>query len=180
MVATHRNLAKMVTEGTFREDLFYRINVFPIALPPLRERLEDVPLLVNHFIDHFRKELGKPLPGISKKALDILMKHTWLRNVRELKNCLERAAIVAKNEFIQPEYLIIGEVLTSGAWVAEKESQPTGINRVNFNFSFLEEEISLDNIIEEAKLKVLKHCSYNKTREAKLLKRDRNTFYSRQ
>ena len=179
IVTTHRNLAEMVSRGTFREDLFHRINVFPIMLPPLRKRMEDIPLLADYFLDHFRKELGKPLPGISKRALDVLMKHSWPGNIRELKNCIEHAVILANNELIQPEFLSIGVSQTVDAPLQERKEEmlPTGSNTVNFNFNLLEEETSLDNIIEKAKAIILEHCGNNKSKAAKLLKRDRNTFY---
>ncbi|MFQ5688444.1 MAG: sigma 54-interacting transcriptional regulator, partial [Candidatus Scalindua sp.] len=177
IVATHRSLAKTVSQGTFREDLFHRINVFPVTLPPLRERIEDIPLLANHFLDYFRKELGKPLPGITKKALDALMKYSWPGNIRELKNCIERAAILANNELIKPEQLSFGEYHIVDVPFQEKEMHPTKANTVNFNFSLLKEEVSLDNIVEKAKAIVLEYCDNEKTRAAKLLKRDRNIFY---
>lgn len=179
IVATHRSLAKMVSQGTFRKDLFHRINIFPITLPPLRERKEDILLLANHFLDFFRKELGKPLPGISKKALDALIKHSWPGNIRELKNCIEHAAIMTNNELIQPEYLNIGESHTANMPLQDRKEEmpPTIAKTVNFNFSLSEEETSLDSIVEKAKTIVLEYCANNKSRAAKLLKRDRNTFY---
>ncbi len=148
-------------------------------LPPLRVRMEDIPLLADYFLDHFRKELGKPLSGISKRALDVLMKHSWPGNIRELKNCIEHAAILANNKLIQPENLSIGVYKTANTPFQERkeEMQPTVANTVNFNFSLLEEETSLDNIIEKVKAIVLEYCGNEKTRAAKLLKRDRNVFY---
>lgn len=179
IVATHHNLAKMVSQGTFREDLFHRVNAFPITLPPLRERREDIPLLADHFLDLFRKELGKPLPGISKKALDVLIKHSWPGNIRELKNCIEHAAIMTNNELMQPEHLNIEESQTANMPLRDRKEEmpPTIANTVNFNFSLSEEETSLDSIVEKAKTIVLEYCDNNKSRAAKLLKRDRNTFY---
>jgi DNA-binding NtrC family response regulator len=161
IVATHRNLTKMVSQRNFREDLYHRINVFPITLPPLRERINDIPLLVDYFLDHFRKELGKPLPGVSKRALDVLMKHSWPGNIRELKNCIEHAAILTNNKLIQPEYLNIGVYQTADVPLQDRkeEMQPTGANTVDFNFSLLEEETCLDNIIEKAKAIVLARLS---------------------
>ena len=94
IVATNRNLADMVAAGRFREDLYHRINVFPLVIPPLRERTDDIPLLCEHVLDQLRQHLGKPLPGISQKAMDAMLAHGWPGNVRELRNCLERAAIL--------------------------------------------------------------------------------------
>ena len=95
IAATHRNLQDMVREGKFREDLWFRLNVFPIVIPPLRERKSDIPALVHHFIDRKSKELGiKDPPRLSPGAIDRLMAHDWPGNVRELENIVERALIV--------------------------------------------------------------------------------------
>jgi transcriptional regulator with GAF, ATPase, and Fis domain len=97
IAATHRNLEDMVREGTFREDLWFRLNVFPIVIPPLRERKSDIPALVNHFLDRKSKELGiKKSPRLSPGAIDLLMAYDWPGNVRELENIVERALIVNK------------------------------------------------------------------------------------
>jgi transcriptional regulator with PAS, ATPase and Fis domain len=99
IAATHRNLEDMVKEGTFREDLWFRLNVFPIEIPPLRERKSDIPALVNHFIDRKSKELGiKKPPRLSPGVIDQLMAYDWPGNVRELENIVERALIVNKEE----------------------------------------------------------------------------------
>lgn len=103
--ATHRNLEDMVKQGKFREDLFYRINVFPIILPPLKSRKEDVPLLVSHFIQKYNKENNKKIIGISKAGLDMLMAYDFPGNVRELENIIERAVIVCQRELIGPKDL---------------------------------------------------------------------------
>ncbi|MFA5035482.1 MAG: sigma 54-interacting transcriptional regulator, partial [Candidatus Margulisiibacteriota bacterium] len=103
--ATHRNLEAMVKEGKFREDLFYRINVFPIILPPLRDRKEDVPLLVDYFIDKFAKLNKKKIKGINRAALDLLMAYQFPGNVRELENILERAVVIVQKEVITPKEL---------------------------------------------------------------------------
>ena len=96
IAATHRNLEEMVADGTFREDLYYRLNVFPIRVPPLRERPGDIPLLVWRFVDEFSKRFGKPITSIDKDSLAELQRHQWPGNVRELRNVVERAMIVAK------------------------------------------------------------------------------------
>jgi len=96
IAATHRNLEQMVAAGTFREDLYYRLNVFPIRVPPLRERPGDIPLLVWRFVDEFSKRFGKPISTIDKASLAALQRHPWPGNVRELRNIVERAMIVAK------------------------------------------------------------------------------------
>jgi len=103
--ATHRNLEKMIKEGKFREDLFYRISVFPIYLPALRERKEDIPLLVDYFIEKYSKENKKKIKGLNRAALDLLMAYDWPGNVRELENVIERAVVICQKDFITPKEL---------------------------------------------------------------------------
>lgn len=102
IAATNRNLEQAVREGSFREDLYYRLNVISIHLPPLRERKEDIPLLVDHFIEKFNMESGKKVEGISEEALQILMEHDWPGNVRELENVIERAVIINRGGIVLP------------------------------------------------------------------------------
>jgi len=103
--ATHRDIEKMVKEGKFREDLFYRINVFPLMLPPLRDRKEDIPLLADHFIAKYAAENKKKIKGINRAALDILMGYSWPGNVRELENVMERAVVLCQKDLISPAEL---------------------------------------------------------------------------
>ncbi len=105
VAATHRDLAALVKEGTFREDLYYRINIVKLEIPPLRDRLEDVPLLVEHFIDRFNTRQGKEIMGISDEALSCLMSHDYPGNVRELENLIERAFILCRSGQIEQEHL---------------------------------------------------------------------------
>ena len=93
IAATHRNLEQMVAQGTFREDLYYRINVFPIYVPPLRDRIEDIPLLVWRFVEEFSKTFGKPVESIPKETIAALQQYSWPGNIRELRNVVERAMI---------------------------------------------------------------------------------------
>lgn len=97
VAASNRNLAELVEEGKFRPDLFYRVNVFPIAVPPLRERREDIPELVDLFLAKHRRAMGKPLTGLSKNSMARLLRHAWPGNVRELQNVVERAAVLARS-----------------------------------------------------------------------------------
>jgi two-component system, NtrC family, response regulator PilR len=105
IAATNRDLAKMVADGQFREDLFYRINVIPVRLPSLRERIEDVPLLAEHFVAKFAEQMKKPIVGISGAAMSRLQAHTWPGNVRELENAMERAVALERTPSILPESL---------------------------------------------------------------------------
>jgi two-component system response regulator AtoC len=98
IAATARKLDAEVAAGRFREDLFYRLNVVPLEVPPLRERPRDVPLLADHFIEHFRTALGKPVRAISDEALERLVAYRWPGNVRELENVIERAVILAEGD----------------------------------------------------------------------------------
>lgn len=105
IAATNKDLAEAVRRKEFREDLYHRLNVFPVVLPPLRERAGDIPLLVEHFLKEIREALQKPVSGITAEAMERLMGYSWPGNVRELRNCLERAAIMAEGDVIQAEDL---------------------------------------------------------------------------
>jgi DNA-binding NtrC family response regulator len=105
VAATNKNLEKMAQDGSFREDLFYRINVFPITIPPLRDRREDIPLLAWHFLREKSQETGKKLKGFAPEAMDLLVGFRWPGNVRELKNTVERLVITAEGRMIQAEDL---------------------------------------------------------------------------
>ena len=100
IAATNRDLATMAREGSFREDLFYRINVVTVNLPPLRERRSDIPALVDHFVDRFSSENGKQIKGVSKEAMDLLMRHDYPGNVREIQNVVERAVVMARGDLL--------------------------------------------------------------------------------
>jgi DNA-binding NtrC family response regulator len=105
IAATNKDIKEEVTEGRFREDLFYRLHVIPVHLAPLRERKEDIPPLLSFFIAHFNREFRKAITGISPEALEILKRYDWPGNVRELKNVIERAMILNKGTMIYPEHL---------------------------------------------------------------------------
>ena len=101
ITATNKNLNQLIKNGSFREDLYYRINVIPIVIPPLKERKEDIPILIDHFINKFSVENNKNVKGISKEALELLMQYEWPGNVRELENLVERVIALTFNEYIQ-------------------------------------------------------------------------------
>jgi len=98
VAATNRDLRAAIAAGTFRSDLFYRLNVFPIEMPPLRERREDIPVLVEYFIDRCTRSVGKDIRGINKKSLDLLQSYPWPGNIRELQNVIERSIIMCETE----------------------------------------------------------------------------------
>ena len=102
IAATNVDLREAVRRGAFREDLFYRLNVVAIRVPPLRERMEDVPLLVRHFLDRISAEVGKEVTDVSDAALGVLAGYEWPGNVRELENAVERAVVVARGTILEP------------------------------------------------------------------------------
>lgn len=170
IVATHRNLAEMVKQGTFREDLFHRINVVPIAIPPLRERKEDIPLLVEFFLGLFRQHQGKALPGVSQKAMEMIVSYPWPGNVRELRNALEYAAIMTSDELIRPEHLRLPNSLPPSPSCDDPAS-------IDFHISLPVEELSLEAITAKVLDITLQRCNGNKSKAATLLKVNRKTFY---
>jgi transcriptional regulator with PAS, ATPase and Fis domain len=105
IAASNKDLNQLVEEGIFRKDLYYRINVVKLWLPPLAERREDIPLLVEHFIERFNRLQGKRILGLSQEALHIFMRHDWPGNIRELENAIEHAFILCRNGWIRPEHL---------------------------------------------------------------------------
>ena len=166
ITATHNNLPTLVREGKFREDLFHRITAFPITLPPLRERREDIPLLVNFFLDQFREQLGKKLPGITDQAMARLKENDWPGNIRELKNCIERAAILAEDAPIGLDLLFFPN---NGPLCDEN----------HITLTLPTTELTLNNVINATLKLALKKCDNNKTRTAELLQIDRKMFYRR-
>lgn len=120
VAATNRDLGKMVEEGEFRQDLFYRINVIRIDIPPLRERKEDIPLLVDHFVSKFNRIQGKAVEGVSAEALARLMAHDYPGNVRELENRIEHAFVLCENGWIQPGHLPEGIGRIEPSEIAQK------------------------------------------------------------
>jgi two-component system response regulator PilR (NtrC family) len=107
ITATNRDLAKMVEDGRFRQDLYYRINVINVHLPPLRDRRDDIPLLAEHFVVRFARQMGKPITGISGDAMGILRRYHWPGNIRELENAMERAVALERSAVIMPESLSV-------------------------------------------------------------------------
>lgn len=173
IATTHRDLKKLVREGSFREDLYHRINSYPIPLPPLRDRAEDIPDLAAHFIRQYRNELGKQIPGISESAMKILLNYQWPGNVRELKNCIERAAILIDGELIRPDHLnIMGHAEEQNVCVPEDE-------KVRIDVCLDKADFSLEAAVAQISDEILSRCGNNKSRAANLLKVDRKHFYRR-
>lgn len=107
IAATNKDLEKMIKEGTFREDLYYRINIVPIYLPPLKEREEDIPLLAIHFLRKYSEQMGKKIKGFSAEAMEKLMRYSWPGNVRELENVIERTVVMIEEDMVRPEHIIL-------------------------------------------------------------------------
>ena len=115
IAATNRNLAQMVSSGQFREDLYYRLNVVSIEMPPLRERKDDIPALAESFIRRFSGELKRKMDGIRPDALKLLLRYNWPGNIRELENAIERAVLLTEGQMIGLDDLRLGEAITPGA-----------------------------------------------------------------
>jgi two-component system response regulator PilR (NtrC family) len=158
--ATNKNLADHVQSGSFREDLYYRLNVIPFHLPPLRERKEDIPVLAKHFIEKYSREFGKEIKTISAYALELLMQYPFPGNIRELENIIERSVALETSNIILPENLILSQGMTKKEGNLFSELPDTGIN--------LNEELEKFEkaLIEKALLKV----QGSKTRAAELLR----------
>ena len=168
IIATHRNLDERCLDGAFRLDLFHRLNTFPLALPPLRERREDIPQLSEHFLRILRGQQGKHLPGLSSAALNDLCAYDWPGNIRELRNRLEYAAIVTNGELIQPEHLNLGLV---------SHDQAVAGDRIVVHFDFAAAEFSLDAVHKRLTAWAMDRSNQNKSAAARLLKTTRKIFY---
>ena len=158
VAATNKNLMEEIRRGTFREDIYYRLNVIPIFVPPLRAREDDIPLLASHFLQKFSQEKGKEVTSISPEVMEILLAHSWPGNVRELENVIEHAIIIAKQEKILPknlpQYLL---------------QQPLPTKQL----------ISLQDHEKNLIMKILEETNWNKHQTAKRLKINRSTLYGK-
>ncbi|HBY63276.1 MAG TPA: Fis family transcriptional regulator, partial [Solibacterales bacterium] len=157
IAASNKSLERLVKEGTFRPDLFYRLNVFSIEIPPLRDRLEDVPMLVNHFLVKYAAAMNRPVPRIASRALELLMNYQWPGNVRELENAIERAMVISREAEIQPSdfpfQLHPVESMNGGRTLEDVEKAHIG--------------------------KVLEETKWNMSRTARILDIDRTTLYNK-
>jgi DNA-binding NtrC family response regulator len=157
VAATNKNLEALVKEGTFRPDLYYRLNVFEIRVPPLRERKEDIPLLAEHFLRKYARAMNKRFTGVSKSALDLMMHYDWPGNVRELENAIERALVIGR----EPE-----------------------IQAADFPLQFAQASpasggLTLEDVERMHILKVLEDCGWNQSMAARILRIDRVTLYNK-
>jgi len=163
--ATNTNLENAVAQGQFRQDLYFRLNVVPISIPPLRERKEDIPLLAKHFLDKFNTAFNKKIPGFSEKALDALTRYHWPGNIRELENLVERIVVLAPgNEKIDLKDIPLEILMNSGQNIQEREVREGGLLKIR---EAIEKRIIL-NILEASQ--------WNQSETAKILKVNRNTL----
>ncbi|MFN8005813.1 MAG: sigma-54 dependent transcriptional regulator, partial [Terriglobia bacterium] len=160
VAATNRDLRAALEQGTFREDLYYRLNVVPINIPPLRERKEDIPYLVDHFIKRFAKETGKPIHGIAPEALNLLTSFHWPGNVRELENIIERSVALTAGEILGTEDIQLDF------------ARPKAVT----GQSFLPEGFSLEQWEDEVIKESLRRTNGNKSQAARLLGLSRNAL----
>jgi transcriptional regulator with GAF, ATPase, and Fis domain len=168
IAATNRDLQKAIAKGEFREDLFYRLGVFEIRLPPLRERPEDILPLTEVFLDQLAPEVGRPMAGVSREARELLLSYPWPGNVRELKNALERAAILCEGGLITAAHLPIS--------IARPEPPPAAAQSSTV---FPPGGVDLESVERNYVKEALRQARFNKSRAAKLLGLTRAQLYSR-
>jgi len=153
IAATNKDLEKLIEEGKFRPDLFYRLNVFRIELPPLRERRDDIPVLVDHFIRKFSMQMNKRVSRVSPAAMNLLQQQSWLGNIRELENAVERAMVVGQEPELQERDFIFKTAVSNGSSKTLEDMERVHI------------------------LKVLEECGGNQSHAADILDIDRVTLY---
>lgn len=174
IAATNRELKRLVDEGAFREDLFYRFNVFPIYLPPLRERKDDIPKLAYHFLKFFCKEMGKRIEGFSDDAIELLVKQEWPGNVRQLKNVIERLVIMADES-------ILDMVNMMDFLRIKKAAHETSVPETLSELHGFKKQILKDHYRQTEKaflMKALKDCDGNISRAAKKVGMQRSNFHA--
>jgi DNA-binding NtrC family response regulator len=160
--SSNRDIKSLIQQGRFREDLYYRLKVIDIELPPLRDRKEDIPLLVKHFIERFNPEMKKEIHGVSEKALRIFIGYSWPGNVRELENVIQRAMTLSGHEMIQPEDLPSALVQETDENIIDKS---------------LREKYTIMQLENEYIKRVLMEVGGNKSKAAEILGLDRKTLY---
>ena len=173
VAATNRDLMAAIKRGDFREDLYYRLGVFEITLPPLRERPEDILLLAEAFLEEIGRTVGRPAAGVSKDARDRLLTHPWPGNVRELRNAIERAVILCEGG------LITGEHLPMALAAAPRSPAPPPVSAVTPPTAIPPEGVKLEAIERELIQKAMAQAQNNKSEAARLLGLARGQLYSR-
>jgi DNA-binding NtrC family response regulator len=179
VAATNRDPMKAISEGKLREDLYYRLNVFTIMLPPLRERPEDIPHLTRHFAEEYAERTGNPVPVFEQPALDALLGHPWPGNARELKNAIERAALLAADTPIRTEHLP-AEIVASRPVLASVRTTESGESAPSDGGVLA---LPVGSSMEEAEREIIRrtlaHTAGNKTRAAKILQISLKTMHNK-
>jgi two-component system nitrogen regulation response regulator GlnG len=175
IAATNQELEPMVANGRFRPDLYYRLNVFSIRLPPLRERMADLPLLVDHFLHLFCRELEKTPCKAAPEALELLMRYSWPGNIRELQSVLKRAVLELSGPVLVPEYLP-ADLLTRGSRAPSFEDFVDERLLANSTALYAEAVAFMERVVLT---KVLRHTSGNQSQAAKILNITRGTLRSK-
>ena len=166
IAATNRDLAAAMARGTFREDLYYRLHVFEIRLPPLRDRPDDIPPLLEAFVDEIGRQVGRPAAGVSREARDKLLAYAWPGNVRELRNAVERAVILAEGGLITSEHLPMAIGAPAPRAAAPADLVPPG-------------GVDLEAVERDYVKRALEQAGNNKSKAARLLGLTRAQLYSR-
>jgi len=172
IAATNQDLEKMIREGKFREDLFYRLNIVPIHLPSLKERREDIPLLVHHFLEIYKQKRNKNIKGVSPETLDLFMEYDWPGNVRELENIIERLVIMTDHNVIEAEHVPIH---IAGKRVCFNITAP----HTNKELKELRKQIrtkAIENIEKAFLIEALKRCDWNVSKAARDVGMRRQNF----
>ena len=169
IAATNRDLRQEISQGRFRDDLYYRLNVVNLAVPPLRERREDIPLLAQHFLSRFAEKNRKAIKGFTPRAMDGLLRYAWPGNVRELMNAVERGVVLARSEWLGEEDM----ALTFHGGVAPASAAPPE------EPGLVVEGTSLDELERAAILKTLEDTGGNKSEAARRLGITRRTLHKK-
>lgn len=164
--ATNKNLEELVRRGTFREDLYYRLAVVPIQLPPLRDRVSDIPLLASHFLQQFAAEDEKPVKGFSTEAMDMLLHHRWPGNVRELNTAVQHAVVMTRSDYIQPKDLPAA-IRMPAAEITARET----------NEKFATGQLTVKEAEKQLVIHALQECAGNRTKAAEKLGMSRRTLH---
>ncbi len=165
IAATNRDIEKAIREGHFREDLYYRLNVVPVFLPPLRERGEDIKMLTRNFVSHFAREFKKQVVGVTDDAYEKLLNYSWEGNVRELRNVIERATLLCKSDHIEPKDIHLGRI---------DEPSPGDDDEGIEGLRLPTAGIDLAKVEEHLCRQAMKRTNYNQTKAAKLLRISRD------
>lgn len=170
IAATNQQVEQLVAENRFREDLYYRLNAFTIHIPPLRQRPEDLPLLIENFVSHFSQKIKKPIKTFDPRVIEMLMQYDFPGNVRELKNMIERAVILCEGNTLCPQHFFINTPQTGDTDNTEANDAAST-------------EIALEPALQQAEarliLQALEHTGYNKTKASELLRISRQSLHRR-